>query len=265
MSAANTYYGLHARYYDEFYSEKPYADEARFVDAQLVAKVGRRGELLDVACGTGRHALEFAALGWTATGIDISPELIALAQERDTEVEFQEHDMAEFELGRRFTAVTCLFDSIGYPQTNEAIVASLQCMANHLTPDGVVAVEFLHAATALLHNHPVKVRRRKTDDGGRILRISETSIDARRSVMAIDYELWKSHPAGSEQETWSERQFRRFFTVEEMRSLMMSAGLTSSAFLPAFSVADAITASTWRVLGLATVAGTKPFRDTTWP
>ncbi len=49
VSAANTYYGLHARYYDEFYSEKPYADEARFVDAQLVAKVGRRGELLDVA------------------------------------------------------------------------------------------------------------------------------------------------------------------------------------------------------------------------
>jgi len=252
---ANTYHGLHARYYDEFYSEKPYMDEARFVDAQLVAKVGqRRGDLLDVACGTGRHALEFAALGWMVTGIDISPELIALARARDTGVEFQEGDMAAFELGRRFQAITCLFDSIGYAQTNEAIIASLQRIASHLTPGGVVAVEFLHAATALLHNHPVRLKRRKTDDGGRILRISETSIDARRSVMAIDYELWKSHLDGTEQETWNERQFRRFFTVEEMRALMTSAGLTSYAFFPAFSVADAITAATWRVLGLASAA-----------
>lgn len=255
VGPANTYHGLHARYYDEFYSEKPYAAEARFVDAQFAAKVGqRRGELLDVACGTGRHALEFAALGWTVTGIDISAELIALARARDARAEFQQHDMADFDLGRRFTAITCLFDSIGYAQTNETIIASLERMARHLTPDGLVAIEFLHAATALLHNHPVKVRRRSTEDGGRILRISETNIDARRSVMAIDYELWKSHPDGGEQETWSERQFRRFFTVEEMRALMASAGLTSYAFLPAFSVADAISASTWRVLGLAGVA-----------
>jgi len=251
----NTYHGLHAQYYDEFYSEKPYTDEARVVDAQLVAKVGqRRGELLDVACGTGLHAIEFAALGWTVTGIDISPELIALARARDTVVEFQEHDMAEFALGKRFRAITCLFDSIGYAQTNETIVAVLTRMAKHLTPDGVVAIEFLHAATALLHNHPVKVRRRNTDDGERILRISETSIDARRSVMAIDYEVWKSHPDGTEQETWSERQLRRFFTVEEMRALMTSAGLTSYAFFPAFSIAESITASTWRVLGLASMA-----------
>lgn len=255
MSHSNTYHGFHAKYYDELYSEKPYSAEARFIDAQLVARVGQsRGGLLDVACGTGRHAHEFADLGWIVTGIDISPELLGLARQRDSRLELAERDMAGFDLGKRFTAITCLFDSIGYAQTNEGVVATLEGISKHLTPHGVVAVEFLHAATALLHNHPVKLRRRETKDGGRILRISETSIDAHHSIMTIDYELWRSHPDGSEQETWRERQFRRFFTVEEMRALMTSAGLSSYAFFPAFSLAEAITASTWRVLGLATLA-----------
>ena len=75
----NSYTGLHARVYDEIYAEKPYVDEARFVH-ELAGAPG--GKLLDVACGTGRHAVAFADLGYEVTGVDINEELLAAAARR---------------------------------------------------------------------------------------------------------------------------------------------------------------------------------------
>ena len=46
----NTYSGLHARNYDVLYADKPYAEEARFVDALLNSAGVASGALLDVAC-----------------------------------------------------------------------------------------------------------------------------------------------------------------------------------------------------------------------
>jgi len=41
-----------------------------------------RGKVLDVGCGTGEHALLAATLGLSATGIDISPTAIGIAEEK---------------------------------------------------------------------------------------------------------------------------------------------------------------------------------------
>ncbi len=95
----NSYTGLHARVYDEIYAEKPYAEEARFVH-ELAGAPG--GKLLDVACGTGRHALAFADLGYEVTATDINDELLdagrAAAGDR---VRFVQGDMCRPRRARR--------------------------------------------------------------------------------------------------------------------------------------------------------------------
>src|SRR5215212_6966196 len=47
--------------------------------ARLLA--GRR-TIVDAGCGTGRHSAELSASGFQVTGLDSSPELIAVARER---------------------------------------------------------------------------------------------------------------------------------------------------------------------------------------
>lgn len=254
MSVTNTYMGVHAKYYDSLYADKAYLEEARFVDALLSASVGlSRGKLLDVACGTGRHAREFHSLGWRVTGVDISPDLLAVAQASSPNIAFHQQDMTELEVenGESFSAITCLFDSIGYPQSNQTIAAALRGMLRHLVPEGVVAIEFLHAATLLRHGDPVRVRRCGGSDGGRLLRISESSVDARRSVMTTNYEMWESASDGAFRETSTEVHRKRFFTVEEMRALLNIAGLEAFDFLPAYHADQTITSETWRVLAMA--------------
>ena len=129
-----------ARFYDAIYAFKDYAAEAdRLHELIQAARPGARS-LLDVACGTGRH-LEHLRGRYDASGVDLDPELLAIAAERLPGTELRQGDMAEFDLGRTFDAVTCLFSSIGYMRTPERLDAAVANLARHAAAGGVVLVE----------------------------------------------------------------------------------------------------------------------------
>ena len=75
------------------------------------------------------------------SGLDLDPQLLAIARERLGDVELHEGDMTAFSLGRRFDVVTCLFSSIGYVGTVERLDDAIAAMAAHLNPGGVLIVE----------------------------------------------------------------------------------------------------------------------------
>jgi len=235
----NTYEGLHARHYDLIYADKPYEREAQFV-AELLGR--RSGTLLDLACGTGRHALAFARIGFEVTGVDYGDELLERARRNAAEA----GERIEFELGDMRT-----FDSIGYPLSDEGVVAALSTARNHLEPEGALAVEFLHAPAALARSSPTRVRRWPTPEGGRLVRISETEIDPPTSKMSVAYELFELEPDGAGYATGANVQENRFFTVPEMEGLLHSAGLSTECFVAAYAQEPEITDETWHVLALA--------------
>ena len=129
--------------YDAVYDAagKDYRAEA----TRLTELAGRHGSsggrtLLDVACGTGRH-LEHLAGDFDAVGLDIDPEMLAIAQRRLPDTELHEADMRSFDLQRTFDIVTCLFSAIGYMQTGEELRAAVATMARHLAPGGLLFLE----------------------------------------------------------------------------------------------------------------------------
>lgn len=247
----NTYEGLHARHYDVVYADKPYADEARFVDALLRSAGVERARLLDVACGTGRHAAELTDLGWDVTGVDYSEELLEHARRNAPSARFVCQDMRELELAEApFDAVTCLFDSVGYALDNAGVVASLAGMAAQTDPCGAVAIEFLHAPAILRHASSLGVRRWPLEHGGELIRISRTRLDVRRQVMEVEYELLELGSDGS-YEQWRETQANRFFALPELEALLDAAGLRAETFVPAYRDADGIDDETFHVIALA--------------
>ncbi|HEU4454245.1 MAG TPA: class I SAM-dependent methyltransferase, partial [Longimicrobium sp.] len=74
-------------------------------------------------------------------GLDLDEGLLAVARCKVPGVAFHHGDMRSFDLGRRFDVVTCLFSSIGYVRTVEAMRASIANMARHLRPGGALVVE----------------------------------------------------------------------------------------------------------------------------
>jgi SAM-dependent methyltransferase len=130
-----------AAYYDLLYNFKDYAAEAdtvrRAIDA---AKQSRGRRLLDVACGTGLH-LVYLEQDFDAEGLDLDPELLAVAQRRLPTLRFTQADMVDFDLGRTFDAIVCLFSSIGYVGTLEKLHRTARNLVRHLEPGGVVLIE----------------------------------------------------------------------------------------------------------------------------
>lgn len=66
--------------------------------------------LIDVGCGTGRHAVELAKRGFSVTGIDISPGMLQVARENASglDIEFIEADATQWQSDERFDAAICL-------------------------------------------------------------------------------------------------------------------------------------------------------------
>jgi SAM-dependent methyltransferase len=129
------------RLYDSIYSFKDYPAEAETLRSLIRERRPRARSLLDVACGTGKH-LELLRGDFDVAGVDLDPDMIALARERlGDEVPLQVGDMAEFDLGRTFDVVVCLFSSIAYTRTEERLRSAVANLARHAGPDGLVLVE----------------------------------------------------------------------------------------------------------------------------
>lgn len=132
-----------AKYYDALYGalHKDYRREALRIE-EIIAERCRSGgtDLLDLACGTGKH-IEVFRERFTCEGLDVDRTMLDLARARNPGVTFHLADMIGYNLGKRFDAIVCLFSSIGYVPNVQRLDQTLATCARHLKPGGVVIVE----------------------------------------------------------------------------------------------------------------------------
>lgn len=126
--------------YDALYSFKDYATEAATIDTLIQKRKPGAKTLLDVACGTGAH-LAHLADHYEVEGLDLDGNMLEVARHRLPHVVLHKGDMTSFDVDKTFDAVTCLFSSIAYVETDENLVRAIKTMARHLQPGGVLIVE----------------------------------------------------------------------------------------------------------------------------
>jgi SAM-dependent methyltransferase len=97
-------------------SDAQIAKEADFVEESLA--VAKGAMLLDLACGTGRHAIELTRRGYKVVGFDLSLPMLAKAaeeaQERGQKLNFVQGDMREMTFEDTFDGVYCWNTSFGF-------------------------------------------------------------------------------------------------------------------------------------------------------
>lgn len=109
-------------------------------EADLVAdQLG--SSVLDAGCGTGRVAVELASRGWTVTGVDLDPSMLAVARGLSDAVTWVESDLGSLQLGRTFDVVLAAGNVMIFltPGTGPAVVERL---AAHLAPQGTLIAGF---------------------------------------------------------------------------------------------------------------------------
>ena len=131
-------------------------------------------------------------------------------------------DMTTFNLGRPFDVVTCLFSSIGYVKTLDNLFRTVQCMARHLTPGGVLLIEPWFTPETW---HPGTVSARFIDEPNlKIARINTSFVQGRLSYMDLHYLI--GTPEGTEH--YVERHELGLFTTEEMMRVLTACGLEAT-------------------------------------
>lgn len=249
-----SYQGRHAEYYDLFYREKPYRDEAIFVLDRLQHHdpLPKR-KVLELACGTGGHTLQFASHGFDVTALDHSPEMLNIARKKaaqsNVEINFVEADMRRLNLAdASFDAAVCLFDSIGYVLTDDALGEVFDGVHLKLRKGGLFIFEFWHAPAMLKYFEPVRIRRFPIENG-LVLRISETELEPERSLARVTfsiYDLKNDHTYTYLTET----QVNRYFSVSEMDGKARKHGFLPLAFYAGFATEKLISDDTWHVLAV---------------
>jgi len=137
-------YAASAPYYDLVYRGmgKDYRDEATCLRGFFEWKLqcaSRR--LLDIGCGTGAHAQHFSELGFQVEGLDISPEMLAVARRRSPAVTFHEGDLSDIKLAGKWGVITSEFGAIAHLLTYEELCQFCTWCWDHLETGGVLAYE----------------------------------------------------------------------------------------------------------------------------
>jgi SAM-dependent methyltransferase len=207
-----------ARLYDAVYASiRDYPREAAELDRLIQERSPGARTLLDVACGTGAH-LEHLA-GYEAEGLDLDPEMLAVARERLPKVAFHEGDMVDFDLGKRFDAVVCMFSSIGYVRSEERLRSAIAAMAHHLEPGGVLVVEPWLSPEVWVDRHVGAVFVDEPE-----LKIARMNVGQREGDISIfEFEYLVGTPNGLER--LNERHELGLFTVEQYLEAFRAAGL----------------------------------------
>ncbi len=209
-----------ARFYDAIYAFKEYEDEAERLRAMIQVRVpSPEVTLLDVACGTGLH-LQYLKKQVAVEGLDLDPNMLEIARRRCPGVPFHQGNFLDFDLGRRFEVVMCLFSSIGYAKTLGRMQQAVQTMARHLRPGGLLVVEPWLTPDIF---ETGRFDARFVDEPDlKIARITTASLEGTLSIIDFHYLVGTSDGVAH----FTERHEVGLFTHDEHLDAFRDAGLT---------------------------------------
>lgn len=132
-------YEQFALLYDELMNDIPYEKWIQFVEMKKQEVHVSGKTLLDVGCGTGNIALPLAEKGYDVTGVDLSEEMLTIAQHKlaDFSIPLYQQDMRELELPEKYDIITIFCDSLNYVTDEEGVKQTFARIYHHLKDKGL--------------------------------------------------------------------------------------------------------------------------------
>jgi ubiquinone/menaquinone biosynthesis C-methylase UbiE len=105
---------INAKFYDIIYSQVK-DDVETDGEIALVSSLGTRGSsVLDIGCGSGRHAMKLSEKGFDVVGIDNSLAMLSEARKKssNTNITFVHKDILSFESSKHFDLICSFWNGI---------------------------------------------------------------------------------------------------------------------------------------------------------
>ena len=190
-----------------------------------VLKLTGRERILDLACGFGRHALEFARRGYSVVGVDITPAYVeyaeTMARHENLTAQFYCMDIRDVGFQNEFDVVLNMADgAVGYLENEDENNKIFKVVAHALKPGGKHLMDLMNGEYADTH-FPCQL----WDAGKKSLTLSKFEWDAKTRILLYGQQ---DFPYGSPltHPVFEKGCPQRLYTVNELRNLMAKNGMT---------------------------------------
>lgn len=260
MSDGKVFGASYADAYDVIYADKDYVGEVQTV---LGIYARHRSEpalqVVDVGCGSGRHAVEFARAGAQVLGVDASAAMLEKARQRLAHLPpslASRITLVQGDAGTGVPApagqadvVVMMFAVMGYLTTNTQLRTCLQSIRQGLKPGGLFIFDVWHGPAVLSEGPSDRVAQWPLPSGGVLLRAAKSTIHPRLHTCDVSYQLHQVE--NGQHRSWTEVHTMRFFFEQELRWMLEDAGMALVAFSPFPETDKDLTLSTWNAVGVS--------------
>lgn len=247
--------------YDVLYRDKDYAAEADYVARAIRSAVSDARSILELGSGTGRHGRFLAAKGFDVHGIELSPDMVAVAKSASTlpatsvvgSFSCEVGDVRSVELDRNFDAVIALFHVVSYQTTNDELRATFATAARHLSPGGVFLFDVWHGPAVLMQRPEQRVKT-VGDASLEVVRTARPELDTNRSTVKVTYDMECRHRNSGEVVHFAEDHLMRYLFPMEIELLAAQCDMQVTAS-EEFMTGRPPSPSTWGVMYVLRRAG----------
>lgn len=132
-------------FYHILYKDRDHNEaEAFMFNLTNYLNIPEQGEILDLACGKGRHSVYLNSIGYNVTGVDLSKNSIDYAKQFENEtLHFEVHDMCK-PYNKQFDGVFNLFTSFGYFDKEIDNLKTIKAIQADLNASGFGVIDFMN-------------------------------------------------------------------------------------------------------------------------
>lgn len=217
-------FDLYSEYYDLLYQDKDYQKEVNYIN-ELIKEYGSSVKtILELGCGTGKHASILHDTGYSVCGIDMSEGMLAKAKLNEKEgLIFDLGDVRTYRCSKKFDAVISLFHVASYQEHNDDLERFFETASGHLNLGGLFVFDFWYGP-AVLSDKPVVREKKLSNDNIEVYRKATPIMYNQKNVVEVNYDLTINKRDTSQKSNITESHRMRYLFLPEIQKLAADYG-----------------------------------------
>ncbi|SHE95256.1 class I SAM-dependent DNA methyltransferase [Alkalibacter saccharofermentans] len=214
--------------YDNLINEDvDYDKMVNWLDIKIKEKNISANSLLEIGCGTGNVSIPLSKLGYNVTGMDISDEMLSVADEKSfaegSSVRWMKGDVCNFANTEKYHAAVSCLDTINYILGEEDLDNAFKNIYNSLEKGGVFIFDIntKYRLKDVYGNHSFNY---VSDD---LCYIWNCFYDSENDISEFEIDFFVKAEGTNNYERFDEVHVQKAYEIEKIKYMLLNAGFDS--------------------------------------